>query len=83
MRYIILKSEVSEGKLTILGLTELSQKASGITPRWIDLKEAKTNCVVPGNCDLLSFEEENDIQELLENTGMIDEGNITYIGVDA
>lgn len=83
MRYIILKTEVSEGRLTVLGLAELSQKASGVTPRWIDLKEAKTNCVAPEDCDLLSFEEEDDIQTILESTGMIDEGNITYIGVNA
>lgn len=83
MRYIILKSEVSEGKLVILGLAELSQKASGTILKWIDLKEAQTNCIVPSKCDLLSFEEEGDIQELFENTGMNEEGNVTYIGVDA
>lgn len=83
MRYIILKTEVIEGELTILGLVELSQKASGTTPRWIDFKEAKTNCLDPEKCDLLSLEEENVAQEILDSTGMIDEGNITYIGVDA
>jgi hypothetical protein len=83
MRYIILKSEVSEGSLVILGLAELNQKASGITPKWLDIREAKTDCANPEKCELLSFEEEETVKELLENTGMIDEGNITFIAVDA
>lgn len=80
MRFIVLKSEVVDGTLNILGLTELSQRASGITPRWIDLKEAQTNCIHPEKCDLLSFEDENVARDFVEN---IAEGNIAYIGVDA
>jgi hypothetical protein len=83
MRYIILKSEVTEGSLVILGLTELSQKASGTFPKWIDIREAKTDCTNPEKCDLLSFEEEETARALLEDTGMIDEANITCIAVDA
>jgi hypothetical protein len=83
MRYIILKTEVVDGSLTLLGLTELSQKASGFASRWIDIKEAKADCSSPEKCDFLSFEEEDIAQQLLEDTGMVDEVNITYIGVDA
>ena len=83
MRFIVLKTEVVDGTLNILGLAELSQRASGVTPRWIDFKEAKTNCINPEKCDLLSFEEEDAVKDILESTGMIDEGNIAYIGVDA
>ncbi|MDF0553871.1 hypothetical protein [Kamptonema sp. UHCC 0994] len=80
MRFIILKSEVVDEALVILGLTELSQKASGVTPRWINFKEAKTNCVNPEKCDLLSFEDESVAIDIVES---IAEENIAYIGVDA
>jgi hypothetical protein len=83
MRHIILKSEVVEGSLVILGLVGLSQKASGISPQWVDIREAKTDCINPEKCDLLSFEEEEMVKELLERTGMIDEANIASIAVDA
>jgi hypothetical protein len=83
MRYIILKSEVVEGSLVFSGLTELSQKASGIFPRWADIREAKTDCINPEKCDLLSFEEEETVKELLEKIGMIDEANVISMAVNA
>lgn len=84
MRYIILKTEVNieDGSLDLLGLIELSQKSSGFTPRWINLKEAKTNCLNPKQCDLLSFEEKEEIEELLETTGLEDNETIVLVGVD-
>lgn len=83
MRFVVLKTEVVDGALNILGLTELSQRASGLIPRWIDFKLAKTDCVNPEKCDLLSFEEESEAKEITEKITLVDGGNIAYIGVDA
>lgn len=83
MRYIILKSEVVEGSLVFSALTELSQKASGIFLQWADIRGAKTDCINPEKCDLLSFEEEETVKGLLERTGMIDKANVVFIAVDA
>ncbi len=80
MRFIVLKTEVIDGILSVLGLTELSQKAAGITPRWVDFKEAKTDCINPEKCDLLSFENEDSAKDLVESFG---EPTIAYLGVDA
>jgi hypothetical protein len=80
MRFIVLKTQVTEKRLVVLGLVELSQKASGVFPKWIDIEEAKTDCVNPEKCDLLSFEDEEIARDFVENYG---EPTITYIGVDA
>jgi predicted oxidoreductase (fatty acid repression mutant protein) len=80
MRFIVLKTQVTEKSLDILGLVELSQKSSGVFPKWIDIKEAKTDCTNPEKCDLLSFEDEEVVKDLVENFG---EETIAYIGVDA
>lgn len=82
MRYIFLKSEVVDGQLSILGLKELSYRASGMTPVWINFCEAKTDCRHPEKCDFLSFDSEEDAKDLLEKTGMEDDSTIVCLGVD-
>ncbi len=82
MRYIALRTQLEdEGKVGIQGLAGFSQRASGFTFDWIDLKEAKTNYLDPERCDLISFEDKD---ELLENfeTWEFDE-TVSAIGVDA
>ncbi|MEG4371640.1 hypothetical protein QUB29_19480 [Microcoleus sp. B4b_D2] len=83
MRFIVLKTEVSaENTLNVFGLTEISHKASSVTPKWIDLRQAKTDCLTPENCDLLSFDDEDEVAEALEEMGLSDDSNISFIGVD-
>jgi len=82
MRYIFLRTEIVDGCLSFSGLNSLSYRASGITPVWIDFREAKTDCVHPEKCDFLSFDSEVEAKELLEKTGMEDDLTIAYIGVD-
>lgn len=82
MRYIFLKSGVVDGRLNILGLKELSYRASGMTPVWINFCQAKTDCIHPEKCDLLSFDSEEDAKDLLEKTGMEDDSTIVFLGVD-
>lgn len=84
MRFIVLKTEVSaEHTLNILGLAEINYKSSKITPTWIDFKKAITDCSNPEKCELLSFEDEDEIAEILENIDMSDDSTVCFIGVDA
>ncbi len=81
-RFILLKTNVSEsGSLELLGLSQIIKKSSGTVFIWINFAEAKTNCHEPDKCDFVSFEEEDEVVELLEG-GEI-EGNVAYIGVNA
>lgn len=83
MRFIVLKSFVTEkGDLGFRGLSSLTQKPSGTVDGWIDLSEAKTNCLEPEKCDLLSFEDRDQLESDLEIWG-IDGENVTIIGVEA
>jgi hypothetical protein len=82
MRYVFLRTEIVDGRLSLSGLNSLSYRASGITPVWIDFCEAKTDCVHPEKCDFLSFDSEKEARELLEKTGMEDDLTIACIGVD-
>lgn len=82
MRYILLKTEVVDGHLSLSGLNSLNRRASGVTSVWTDFLEAKTDCVHPEKCDFLSFDSEEKVKELLEETGMEDDLTITYVGVD-
>lgn len=84
MRYIILKTEVNieDGSLDLLGLSGISKKPSGEIPEWLNLKEAKISCLNPKQCDLLSFEEVEEVKELLETSGLEDDETVMYIGVD-
>lgn len=81
MRFIVLRSAATEdGKIILHGLTSLTQKASGIVDGWIDLAEAHTNCIEPEKCDLLSFDDRDQLEEDLELWGLAAE-NVGIIGV--
>jgi hypothetical protein len=84
MRYIILKTEVNldNGNLDILGLSGINKKPSGDTPEWFNLKEAKTNCLNPRQCDILSFEDVEKVEDFLESSNMEDDETIVCVGVD-
>jgi hypothetical protein len=83
MRYIILKTDIIDSNLVIFGLAEISQKASGFTPKWIDIKNAKINHLKPEECDFLSFDGEDEVDSFLESTGMCDDPTIAFVGVNA
>jgi len=82
MRYIVLRSQLEdEGKVSFQGLTSFSKRVSGLTFDWIDLKEVKTNYLNPEQCDLLSFEDKD---ELLVNFDAWEfDETVSIIGVDA
>lgn len=83
MKFIVLRSAVTkEGTLTLQGLTSVTQKSSGIVESWIDLAEANTNCLEPEKCDLLSFDDKDQLEEDLELWGIFAE-NMAIIGVEA
>jgi hypothetical protein len=81
MRYIVLRSLVQNGSLVLHGLTSLTQKPSEIVDGWIDISEAKTNCLEPDKCDLLSFEDKDQLEEDLEKWAIAAE-NVAIIGVE-
>lgn len=83
MRFIVLRSAVTEkGTLVLHGLTSLTQKPSGVMDGWIDITEAVTNCIEPEKCDLLSFDDKEELEENLELWEIAAE-NVTIIGVEA
>ncbi|MDB9514742.1 hypothetical protein PN499_26415 [Kamptonema animale CS-326] len=83
MRFVVLKTQVTDsGTLAIHALSEVTQSASGFTPKWIEFAEAKTNCIEPEKCDLLSFSTVEEVKALLVESKMTEQGNIAYIGVD-
>lgn len=82
MKFLVLRSTATEkGNLVLHGLTSITQKASGIVDGWIDLAEATTNCIEPEKCDLLSFDDKEQLEEDLENWGILAE-NVAIIGVE-
>lgn len=82
MRFIVLRSTVTpEGALILHTLTSITQKASGVIDGWIELSEAKTNCIDPEKCDLLSFTDKDQLEEDLELWGIAAE-NVAIIGVE-
>jgi hypothetical protein len=82
MRFIVLQSSVDkEGNLVLHGLTSLTHKPSGTIDGWIDLTEANTNCIDSSKCDLLSFENKEEVEENLEIWGIAGE-NVAIIGVE-
>lgn len=82
MRFIVLRSTATgEGTLVLHGLTSITQKASGIVDGWIELSEAKTNCIDSEKCDLLSFTDKEELEEKLEEWGILAE-NMAVIGVE-
>lgn len=84
MRYIVLRTLLKpEGAVCIEGLTSIEQRASGITSRWINLEEAKTNYWQPEKCDLLSFEDRSDLEENIELWGFDDTVGILGVDTDA
>ncbi len=84
MRYVIIKSEVNgEGTLTLFAAHKSYRKGSKTSIEWIDTKEAVSNTIDPDECDFLSFEEESEAQDLLEETENDNLDNIVILGVDA
>ena len=82
MRFIVLRSLVTEeGKLVFFALNSITQTPSAVVDGWIDLAEAKTNCREPEKCDLLSFEDSEQLAEDLELWGIAAE-NVAIIGVE-
>ena len=68
MRYIIVKAEANaDGTLSFLGAHQFSQKGSKKSIEWIDLKTAATNTIDPEQCDLLSFENKDTAESLVES----------------
>lgn len=82
MRYIFLRTEIIDGRLSLSGLNSLIYQSSGVTPVWKDFREAETNCVHPEKCDFLSFCSEEEAKELLEKTGLEDDFTVVCVGVD-
>jgi hypothetical protein len=83
MRFIVLKSFVDKkGRLALHGLVSITQKPSGIVDEWLSLEKANTNCIEPDKCDLLSFEDKDQLEEDLELWGIATE-NVAVIGVEA
>ena len=81
MRYIVLRTvATAEGKVILYALTSITQKASGAVDGWIEFSEAKTNCIDPAQCDLLSFEDKDQLEEDLESWNIAAE-NVAIIGV--
>lgn len=81
MRYIVLRTQLKdEGKVGIQGLVGFSRRASGFAFDWIDLKEAKTNYLDPAQCDLISFEDKDELLENFETWEFDD--TVSAIGVD-
>ena len=82
MRFIVLRaSATKEGSVVFHGLTSITQKASGVVDEWMRLTEAQTNCIDPEKCDLLSFTDKDELEEQLENWGILAE-NVAIIGVE-
>lgn len=82
MRFIVLRTSVTEdGKLILQGLNSLLQKPVCVDGGWIDLADATTNCLEPQNCDLLSFEDKDELERNLEIWNIAAE-NIAIIGVE-
>ncbi|WP_293335946.1 hypothetical protein [Microcoleus sp. CAWBG58] len=84
MRYIIIKTEPnSNGTISFLGAHKATRKGSKSSIEWIDLKSATTNTIDPDACDLLSFDEMSEAEELLEDVGENDTESTAIMGVDA
>lgn len=83
MRFIVLRSTVDqEGVLVLHALSSITQKASGIIDGWVELAEAKTNCIDPKKCDLLSFTDKDQLEEDLELWEIAAE-NVAILGVES
>ncbi|MEG4251062.1 hypothetical protein [Microcoleus sp. Pol10D4] len=68
MRYIIVKVEAkADGTLSFLGAHQLVQKGSKKSIEWIDIETAITNTIDPEQCDLLSFEDKDTAESLVES----------------
>lgn len=81
MRYIVLRSQSqAEGTIVIQALTSVQQRASGITSQWIEIQEAKTNYLEPEKCELLSFDDKEQLLNDIESWGFDD--TIGVVGVD-
>lgn len=81
MRFIVLRTvATTEGKVLLHALTSITHRASGVVDGWIDLSEANTNCINPEKCDLLSFEDKDQLEEDLELWELAAE-NVAIIGV--
>lgn len=84
MRYIIIKNESnSDGTISFFGAHQATRKGSKNSIEWIDLQLAKTNTIDPDACDLLSFGEMSEAEELLEATGEDEVENVGILGVNA
>lgn len=83
MKFIVLKASVTEeGSLLLQALTSITQKASGVASEWIDFQKAETNCRDPQKCDLLSFDERDELEQSLEIWEIAAE-NVAILGVEA
>ena len=83
MRYIIVKSEPKpDGTIQFLGAHQFKRKGNKSSIEWVDLKTATTNTIDPDACDLLSFDEIGEAEELLEATRENESENTAILGVD-
>ncbi|TAE84483.1 MAG: hypothetical protein EAZ73_05440 [Oscillatoriales cyanobacterium] len=84
MRYIIVKNESnSDGTISFHGAHKATRKGTKSSIEWIDLKSATTNTIDPDACDLLSFDEMSEAEELLESTGEDEAESTAILGVNA
>lgn len=84
MRYIIIKNESSpDGTISFFGAHKATRKGTKSSIEWLDLKSATTNTIDPDACDLLSFDEMSEAEELLEATGEDEAESTAIIGVNA
>jgi len=82
-RFIVLRCLVAEeNKIILEGLTGINQKPSGVMATWINFFEATTNYTEPEKCDLLSFEDKEELEENLELWELVGD-NVTILGVDS
>ena len=82
MTFIVLRSSTTpKGEIVLYALSGIIQKSSGIKAEWIDFSKAITNCIAPEKCDLLSFEDKDELEQNLELWELNAE-NVAIIGVD-
>ena len=82
MRYLVIRAIAQpQGNINFEGLARLTHTPSGVVATWVNLREAKTNCLKPEQCDLLSFEDPDELEQNIElwNVGE----TVGIVGVDA
>ena len=82
MRYIVVRTVTKDdGSIEFQALTAIAQKPNGTFAEWIEFSKAKTNYRNPEQCDLLSFDDRDDLEQNLEIWQLDESSGI--VGVEA